>query len=202
MTIRGLPLPTQLGTDTAEFLALARNRALQPPPPAPKPPARPPAATRRRKALIGPALTAVIVAGALVLLNGLPEPSNTAQSQSPSSQTTRPRTTTQTTTTTRTPSRSDLRSIPVRVFNNTSIPGLAARAAEDFRVDGWLVTEIGNYAGLPLLVSTVYYHWGALEETAAHELAKNFMLDNEPNPDDPGNLNPGLVVIVRGDYLT
>jgi hypothetical protein len=200
MTIRGLPVPTQLGTDTAELLALTRNRALQPRLPAPKPTIQPPAPARKRKALVGPALLMLGVTGALLLLNGLPEASNDAQSQA--SRTTGPPITTTTTTTVTTPSRSELRSIPVRVFNNTSIPGLAARVADDLGADGWFVTHIGNYAGPPVPVSTVYYHQGALEQAAARDLATTFALNYEPNLDDPGNLNPGILVVVQADYLT
>src|SRR6185312_10263000 len=45
----------------------------------------------------------------------------------------------------------------LRVYNNSLIQGLAARAAADFRSAGWTVAEIGGYPGATIPTSTVYY---------------------------------------------
>ena len=57
---------------------------------------------------------------------------------------------------------------PVRVYNNSTITGLAARAAEDFRADGWQVAQVANYPSGVIATSTVYYRPGTAEQSAAY----------------------------------
>jgi hypothetical protein len=92
------------------------------------------------------------------------------------------------------------RDVPVRVYNNGTISGLAAQAAGDFRGDGWNVTEVGNYSQGLIPTSTVYYRPGTEEEAAARELALRFNMRAEPRFDGIANSPPGLIVILTNDY--
>lgn len=90
--------------------------------------------------------------------------------------------------------------VPVRVYNNSRIQGLAARAAEDFRRAGWGVVEVSNYPGGIIPTSTVYFRPGTEEEAAARALGNRFDLRIEPRFPGIAQAGPGLIVIVTNDY--
>lgn len=94
----------------------------------------------------------------------------------------------------------DAKWVPVRVYNNSTIKGLAARAANDFRVAGWNVAEAGNYPYGIIPHSTAYFTPGTDEETAAKALAQGFGMQAEPRFQGIENSTPGVVVIVTNDY--
>jgi hypothetical protein len=89
---------------------------------------------------------------------------------------------------------------PVRVYNNSTITGLAARAAQDFRADGWQVAQVANYPTGVIATSTVYYRPGTAEQSAASSLASAFGLRVEPRFTGIDDATPGLIVIVTNDY--
>lgn len=89
---------------------------------------------------------------------------------------------------------------PVRVYNNSTIRGLAAQAADDFRRNGWQVEEVANYPHGVIPTSTVYFRPGTGEEAAARRLAQRFNLRVEPRFDGIAGAKPGLVVIVTNYY--
>jgi hypothetical protein len=89
---------------------------------------------------------------------------------------------------------------PLRIYNNSKIQGLAARAAGDFREAGWSVAEIGGYPGAVIPTSTVYYRPGTSEQTAAETLAAQFGLRSEPRFAGIQDATPGLIVILTNDY--
>lgn len=89
---------------------------------------------------------------------------------------------------------------PVRVYNNSTITGLAARAAQDFRADGWQVAQVANYPTGIIATSTVYYRPGTAEQSAASSLASAFGLRVEPRFTGIDDATPGLIVIVTNDY--
>ena len=89
---------------------------------------------------------------------------------------------------------------PVRVYNNSTITGLAARAANDFRADGWQVAQVANYPSGIIATSTVYYRPGTAEQSAASSLASAFGLRAEPRFSGIDDATPGLIVIVTNDY--
>jgi len=91
-------------------------------------------------------------------------------------------------------------SVPIRVYNNSTIEGLAARAAGDFRRGGWQVVETGNYPAGVIPASTVYFRPGTAEEVAAQVLGNRFDLRIEPRFPGLESAAPGLIVIVRNDY--
>jgi cytoskeletal protein RodZ len=183
--------------------------------------------------LIGVAVIALIL-GVITLINGGKsnnngagqQPSSTSgptsnrpgssQAPPPKTTTNSPQTSTtqqpppQTTTTTANPQPPqpppNNRAVPVKVLNNSKITGLAARAATDFKADGWNVTFTGNYTPTSnagnLPTSTALYRPGTPGEAAAKELAQKFGLvaDTHIPPGsntDPGN---GVTVIVTNDY--
>jgi hypothetical protein len=95
------------------------------------------------------------------------------------------------------------RSVPVRVLNNSTTNGQAARAAADFRADGWNVAFVGNLSetqGGRIPTSTAYFRPGTDEEAAARELARKFNLKVDARSPAIANDPPGVIVIVTNDY--
>ncbi|MGB8961545.1 MAG: LytR C-terminal domain-containing protein [Pseudonocardiaceae bacterium] len=88
----------------------------------------------------------------------------------------------------------------VRVYNNSTIRGLAARAAADLRAAGWNVIEVGNYAQGIIPTTTVYYQEGTDQHAEAEALADQFKMRVEPRFPGIANASPGLIVIVTNDY--
>jgi hypothetical protein len=91
-------------------------------------------------------------------------------------------------------------SAPLRVYNNSTIPGLAARAAEDFRRAGWPIDEVGNYPQGIIPTTTVYYRPGTGEEASARALGEQFGMRVNPRFDGLQSATPGIIVIVTNDY--
>jgi hypothetical protein len=89
---------------------------------------------------------------------------------------------------------------PVRVYNNSTIKGLAARAADDFRAAGWSVTAVASYPYGIIPTSTVYYRPGTAEQPGAQALADEFGLRAEARFVGLDDASPGLIVIVTNDY--
>jgi hypothetical protein len=92
------------------------------------------------------------------------------------------------------------RAVPVRVYNNGTVAGLAAQAAADFRGDGWNVVAVGNYSQGIIPTSTVYFRPGTEEEAAAQELGRKFNLRVEPRFPGIVDTTSGLIVIITNDY--
>lgn len=90
--------------------------------------------------------------------------------------------------------------VPVRVYNNSTIGGLAAEVREDLAARGWNVVEIGNYSAGNIPTSTVYFRPGTDEESAARALAEDFGMRVEPRFDGIADASPGVIVIVTKDY--
>ena len=90
----------------------------------------------------------------------------------------------------------------VRVYNNGTIRGLAARAARDLTAAGWTVVEVGNYARGVIPTTTVYYQEGTDQSADAQALGARFGMRVEPRFPGISNAGPGLVVIVTNDYAS
>ncbi|MPZ65915.1 MAG: LytR family transcriptional regulator [Pseudonocardiaceae bacterium] len=88
----------------------------------------------------------------------------------------------------------------LRVYNNSTLKGLAARAADDFSDGGWPVIEVGNYSGGRIPTSTVYYQPGTGQQGPAEALGEQFELRVEPRFTGIRNSPPGVIVIVTNDY--
>jgi len=90
--------------------------------------------------------------------------------------------------------------VTVRVYNNSTIKGLAARAADDFRAQGWTVAEVSNYPDGVIPKTTAYYRPGTDEETAAKALAAAFGMEAAARFDGIAASSPGVIVIVTNNY--
>jgi hypothetical protein len=90
----------------------------------------------------------------------------------------------------------------VRVYNNSTIRGLAARAAEGLTAAGWTVVEVGNYAQGTIPTTTVYYQEGTDQRDDAEALGAEFGMRVQPRFPGLANADPGLIVIVTNDYVS
>jgi hypothetical protein len=90
--------------------------------------------------------------------------------------------------------------LPLRVYNNSTIEGLAAQAASDFRNGGWTVTDTTGYPYGVIPTSTVYFRPNTGEQASADRLAQEYGLRAEPRFEGIQDASPGLIVIVTQDY--
>ncbi|OZM71002.1 glycoprotein [Amycolatopsis antarctica] len=90
--------------------------------------------------------------------------------------------------------------VTVRVYNNSNIKGLAERAGQDLRGQGWNVAEFSNYSSGIIPTTTAYYRPGTDEETAAKALAASFGMRVEARFDGIRDSSEGVIVIVTNDY--
>ena len=88
----------------------------------------------------------------------------------------------------------------VRVYNNSTIRGLAARAAQDLSAAGWTVVEVGNYPWGIIPTTTVYYQEGTYQRAGAEAIAAEFGMRVEPRFSGIAQASPGIIVIVTNDY--
>jgi hypothetical protein len=90
--------------------------------------------------------------------------------------------------------------IVVRLYNNSMIQGLASRAADDFRRDGYDVAEVGNYAAGIIPTTTIYYEPGTPEQAEAEQVAVSFGARALPRFPGIESASPGLIAIITDDY--
>jgi hypothetical protein len=97
---------------------------------------------------------------------------------------------------------SDGARMAVRVYNNSTISGLAAHAADDFRGAGWTVDAVDNYPSSEGIIptSTVYFRPGTGEEGSAQRIGSEFGLRAAPRFAGLTDASPGLIIIVTNDY--
>ena len=126
-------------------------------------------------------------------------PKTTTTTPAPTSTTTTPPATT-TSPAGAPPATPNPQSVPVRVYNNGTIKGLAEQAAQDLRNAGWTVAQVGNYSQGIIGTTTVYYRPGTDEENAAKSLAQQFQLRVLPRFDGIQGADPGVIVIITNDY--
>jgi hypothetical protein len=130
-------------------------------------------------------------------------PSSTTKSSEPAPGTSTTTTTGQSSGQTRPPADGNgepAKTVPVRVYNNSNIKGLASRAADDLRADGWQVTEVDNYPYGIIPTTTVYYRPGTDEEAAANTIATAFGMRVEARFEGIRDAPAGVIVIVTNDY--
>lgn len=89
---------------------------------------------------------------------------------------------------------------PVRVYNNSTISGLASKASDEVRANGWSVEGTGNYSAGTIPTTTVYFRPGTDEEASAKELAAVLRARVEPRFDGIQSSAPGIILIVTNDY--
>ncbi|RDI59717.1 LytR cell envelope-related transcriptional attenuator [Nocardia pseudobrasiliensis] len=91
------------------------------------------------------------------------------------------------------------KSIPVRVLNNGTVAGLAARTGSELSAAGWNVTETANYPNGVVPKSTVYYGNSPGEQAAARAIAAELGVSAEPRFAGIADAPPGIIVIVTGN---
>jgi hypothetical protein len=89
---------------------------------------------------------------------------------------------------------------PIRVYNNSTITGLASDAAGDFTARGWQVGEVSNYPFGIISTTTVYYRPGTAEQGIAEQLGQEFNLRVNPRFEGLKDATPGVIVIVTNDF--
>lgn len=92
------------------------------------------------------------------------------------------------------------KSVSVRVYNNSNVQGLATRAADDLRANGWNVVSTGNYSEGRIYTTTAYYRPGTNERSAAEAIAAEFGMRVEPRFSGIADSSSGVIVIVTKDY--
>ncbi|TCK20081.1 LytR C-terminal domain-containing protein [Pseudonocardia endophytica] len=88
----------------------------------------------------------------------------------------------------------------VRVYNNSTVKGLAEKAAEEFRANGWAVSSVQNYPQGVIPATTVYYRPGTAEKTAADEMARKWGMRSEARFAGIQDATPGIIVIITKDF--
>ncbi len=88
----------------------------------------------------------------------------------------------------------------VRVYNNSTIKGLAEKAAAEFRASGWTVASVQNYSQGVIPATTVYYRPGTNEKAAADEMARRWGMRSEPRFPGIQDATPGIIVIITKDF--
>ncbi|WP_025353207.1 LytR C-terminal domain-containing protein [Nocardia nova] len=91
------------------------------------------------------------------------------------------------------------KTIPVRVLNNSTVSGLAAKTGNQLTSAGFDVTETGNYPGGVIAKTTVYYGNSPQEKETAEAIAKELGISAEPRFAGIADSGPGVIVIVTGN---
>lgn len=89
--------------------------------------------------------------------------------------------------------------VPVLVYNNSLIQGLAKRAAGEFRAAGFDVTYVGSYPYSNLPTTTAFYTTPA-EQQIANQLAQRFHMQVQPEGPAFATYPPGVLVILTKDF--
>jgi hypothetical protein len=90
-------------------------------------------------------------------------------------------------------------SLPLLVLNNTTIAGLAERAAQRFRTDGWTVS-VGNYTG-EIATTSVYYDPAvATAHAQAEQLHARYPAVKQVLPKFAGLPAGPIVIVLAPDY--
>ena len=95
----------------------------------------------------------------------------------------------------------DVTTVPVQIFNNSTVTGLAARTGETLRENGFAVGDVANMPSNRGVVpeSTAFYGPGPGEQQAAEAIAEKLGIRAQPRPADLAREAPGVIVIVTQD---
>ncbi|MFE5287559.1 LytR C-terminal domain-containing protein [Nocardia sp. NPDC056611] len=114
-----------------------------------------------------------------------------------------PTTTTTAPTTTAAPTTSGAagidKSLPVRVYNNGTVAGLAKKTGDQLSGEGYNITEVGNYPGGVIPKTTVYYGSSPKEQALAKAIAAELGCAAEPRFPGISDSPTGVIVIVTGN---
>ena len=91
--------------------------------------------------------------------------------------------------------------VPVQIYNNSNVTGLAARTGESLRENGFAVGDVANMPSNRGVVaeSTAFYGTGPGEQQAAEAVAAQLGISVKPRPADMAGDAPGVIVIVTQD---
>ncbi|WP_244976062.1 LytR C-terminal domain-containing protein [Nocardia huaxiensis] len=90
------------------------------------------------------------------------------------------------------------KSVPVRVYNNSNIAGLAAKTAGQLSASGYNVTESANYSSGVIPNTTVYYGSSPKEQALAQAIANELGCGAEPRFPGIQDAPAGVIVILAG----
>ncbi|GAB0104413.1 hypothetical protein JMUB6875_33870 [Nocardia sp. JMUB6875] len=90
------------------------------------------------------------------------------------------------------------KSLPVRVYNNGTVAGLAKKTGDQLSADGFNVTEVGNYPNGVIPKTTVYYGSSPKEQALAQAIAAELGCSAEPRFPGISDSPSGVIVIVTG----
>lgn len=95
----------------------------------------------------------------------------------------------------------DVTSVPVQVFNNSNVSGLAGQTGDTLRDNGFAVGDVANLPSNRGVVpeSTVYFGTGPGEQQAAEAVAARLGIPAAPRPGDLVPGTDGVIVIVTQD---
>lgn len=96
-------------------------------------------------------------------------------------------------------SASEAHNTPVRVYNNSTVEGLAHRTAQELKTDGFTVGKIANYDGGTVPHSAVFYGDSPGEKAAAEKVGAQLGVPVEPRFDGISDASPGVIVILTAD---
>lgn len=90
--------------------------------------------------------------------------------------------------------------VPIATLNNSTITGLADNVSSRLREDGWTISEVGNFADVPIPETTVFYTPGnADEERAAKQLAQELGVVAAERTEVLDGAPAGVVLILTQD---
>lgn len=91
--------------------------------------------------------------------------------------------------------------VPVQIYNNSTVTGLAGRTGEQLRESGFAVGDVANMPSNRGVVpeSTAFYGNGPGEQQAAQAIAEQLGITAQPRPADMAGDAPGVIVIVTQD---
>ncbi len=95
---------------------------------------------------------------------------------------------------------SSVKSVPLIVLNNTTISGLAARAATQFESGGWTVTRSDNYQNEILSTCAYYDPADPQAKAAAQALQAQYPTIKRVKPKFPELPAGPVVVVLTPDY--
>lgn len=85
---------------------------------------------------------------------------------------------------------------PIRVYNNSTVAGLAAQTASYLEDEGFTITETGNYSDGMITRTGVYYGTSPGEQQTATEVAEALGVSAQPRFDGIQSAPAGVIVIV------
>ncbi|GAB2521479.1 LytR C-terminal domain-containing protein [Nocardia heshunensis] len=91
------------------------------------------------------------------------------------------------------------KALPVRVYNNGTVAGLAKKTGDQLAGEGFNVAEVGNYPNGVIPKTTVYYGSSPKEQALAQAIAAELGCSAEPRFPGIVDSPAGVIVIVTGN---